>query len=992
MSNPQDYTVGWICAITTESVAAQSFLDERHDPPAEVAQNDNNSYALGRIGKHNVAIAVMPDGEYGLSSATSVARDMLHTFPNIRIGLMVGVGGGAPSEHHDVRLGDVVVSSPRSGNGGVIQYDFGKAIQDCEFLETGFLNQPPTVLRTAVSGLRARYEVNGHQLEEHINKVLQEKTRLRKKYSRPHADSDRLYKSEFTHQDPEGDCRQSCGDDSSNLVVRHSRNEDEDNPMIHYGPIASANRLMKDARSRDKLAAEKGVLCFEMEAAGLMNNFPCLVIRGICDYADSHKNKEWQGFAAMAAAAYARDLLHQIPPNKIESERRIKEALTDVQRDLACMQKVTHDVKTDVHAMRTNSHAARIKRWLSPADPSTNANKARKSRHMGTGTWFLESDHFAQWKLGLRRHMWLYGMPGCGKTVLSATILDHLNGIEDFLTVYFFFDFTDTRKQKLAAVLRSLAFQLYASRPESQKYLDSLFNNGQEQPDTDKLSVCLMGMMQAPGKLVVQLDALDECSERRELLEWMESISTVAHVQLIATGRPEVEFERTLRGWVGTENCLPLNKECVNADINSYVAARLDQSPEFKRWAASPDLLGEIRDTISNKADGMFRWAVCQLDHLRECLDRESLEEALQSLPEDLNTKYARIIQNIPRERKNKTIRLLQFLVYSERPLSLAEAVDVIAVRLNKGGFDTRDRIPIDEEITGYCSSLISLVQAPGRVAELELQLSHFSVKEYLMSCDVTDFIHPTPLVAITETCLAYLGSIRNEGDIYGICEYFPLARYAAETWVSYAKQAEVSEELVDSVVRFLQDRPKFRLWARVLYADEPFGGCEGIGIMLPLYFTCFNGLKATAQKLLLSGADVDEEGEIHGPALRAATERGHRDIIQLLLERGANINAEGGFYGSALQVASAGGHKETVQLLLERGVNINTKGGHFGSALQAASAKGYKKTVQLLLERGANINARGGHFGSALQTALRLGRSEIYHLLIGRQWGLCLD
>lgn len=331
MSNPQEYTVGWICAITTESVAAQSFLDERHDPPAEVAQNDNNSYALGRIGKHNVVIAVTPDGEYGLSSATSVARDMLHTFPNIRIGLMVGVGGGAPSQRHDVRLGDVVVSSPRSGNGGVIQYDFGKAIQDQEFLETGFLNQPPTLLRTAVSGLKSSYEVNGHQLEEHINKVLQEKTRLRKKYSRPHADSDRLYMSEFTHQDPEGDCRQSCGHDSSNLVLRHPRDEDEDNPMIHYGLIASANRLMKDARARDKLAAEKGVLCFEMEAAGLMNNFPCLVIRGICDYSDSHKNKKWQGFAAMAAAAYARDLLHQIPPNKVESERRIKEVLTSGQ-------------------------------------------------------------------------------------------------------------------------------------------------------------------------------------------------------------------------------------------------------------------------------------------------------------------------------------------------------------------------------------------------------------------------------------------------------------------------------------------------------------------------------------------------------------------------------------------------------------------------------------------------------------------------------------
>jgi nucleoside phosphorylase len=65
-----------------------------------------------------------------------------------------------------------------------------------------------------------------------------------------------------------------------------------------------------------------------MEAAGLMNQFPCLVIRGICDYSDTHKNKGWQGYAAMVAAAYAKDLLHRIPPNKVEAENRISDLLS----------------------------------------------------------------------------------------------------------------------------------------------------------------------------------------------------------------------------------------------------------------------------------------------------------------------------------------------------------------------------------------------------------------------------------------------------------------------------------------------------------------------------------------------------------------------------------------------------------------------------------------------------------------------------------------
>src|SRR5271168_2397440 len=141
MSNLNDYTVGWICAISTEYVAAQAFLNEEHEGPEYVSPNDNNDYTLGKIGKHNVVIAILPGGEYGIASAAIVARDMLHSFPNVRIGLMVGIGGGAPSQKHDIRLGDIVVSESRDGMGGVFQYDFGKTIQGQSFHTIGFLNQ-----------------------------------------------------------------------------------------------------------------------------------------------------------------------------------------------------------------------------------------------------------------------------------------------------------------------------------------------------------------------------------------------------------------------------------------------------------------------------------------------------------------------------------------------------------------------------------------------------------------------------------------------------------------------------------------------------------------------------------------------------------------------------------------------------------------------------------------------------------------------------------
>ena len=133
----EEYTVGWICAITTEYVAAQAFLDEEYDRPTDLFPSDNNDYTLGGVGNHRVVIAVLPGGEYGIASAACVARDMLHSFPNVRIGLMVGIGGGAPSQKHDIRLGDIVVSTSGSGNGRVFQYDFGKAIQDHSFETTG---------------------------------------------------------------------------------------------------------------------------------------------------------------------------------------------------------------------------------------------------------------------------------------------------------------------------------------------------------------------------------------------------------------------------------------------------------------------------------------------------------------------------------------------------------------------------------------------------------------------------------------------------------------------------------------------------------------------------------------------------------------------------------------------------------------------------------------------------------------------------------------
>lgn len=167
MSQPGDYgqyTVGWICAIHTEYVAAKAMLDEEHGRPQVLAPNDTNSYTLGRVGAHNVVISALPDGEYGVGAAAIVAVNLVRTFQNVRVGFMVGIGGGVPSREHDIRLGDVVVGTPGSGYPGVFQYDFGKAVQGKGFQHTSCMNLPPKTVRAAINDIRADYEMHGNRI------------------------------------------------------------------------------------------------------------------------------------------------------------------------------------------------------------------------------------------------------------------------------------------------------------------------------------------------------------------------------------------------------------------------------------------------------------------------------------------------------------------------------------------------------------------------------------------------------------------------------------------------------------------------------------------------------------------------------------------------------------------------------------------------------------------------------------------------------------
>ncbi|CAG7554296.1 unnamed protein product [Fusarium equiseti] len=986
MSDPQAYTIGWISALATEFVAAQQFLDERHNPPESVGHHDNNFYVLGRIGRHNVVMATLPEGEYGTTTAATVAKDMLRSFPNIRIGLMVGIGGGAPTEAHDIRLGDIVVSTRDGNHGGVFQYDFGKTIQDQTFHYEQHLNQPPQLLLTAVSGLKAQYMGDNHELDSKVRQVLERKPKLRKKFSQPPSSSDKLYRSDFVHQSSLQPCSEVCMDDPDNLVTRPERGEEDDNPAIHYGLIASANQLMKDALIRDKLATEKGVLCFEMEAAGLMNHFPCLVVRGICDYADSHKNKEWQGYAAMIASAYAKELLKQIPPNKVEAENRILETIGPA---LSEIEKTTIATQAAVVGMGSQLLCDKIKSWLCPPDPSTNINYAKKLRHEGTGAWLLKKPFFQLWHSGCNRHIWLYGLAGCGKTVLSATILDYLSERHDGLLLRFYFDFSDARKQRVSGMLRSLAFQMYERGPVFRRHLNALFHDhhdGQDQPPTKTLSEVIRKMLMEGKNVCVVLDALDESTTRDQLLRWIQDITfdpELHHVRLLCTSRPESDLHQGLPDCIGQENCFSVDRQALNEDIRAYVVWQLTGGEGFKKRKLSEDLVELIESKVGKGSDGMFRWAACQMDNLAKCPTAKKMREELENLPENLTKTYERMLQSIPKNLRNSATRLLQFLVHSEQPLTLQEAKEVIATNIdvNPPFFDADDRVFEESLVLQYAPGLISIVEVTIHrdTVKKELHLAHFSVKEFLEA--QADFGRPSASNAITRTCLTYLKDIT--GSHTGINQNFPMARFAAKTWTRFGSLAEAFQDSFQAMLVFVEGEETFQRWCRLYQADWSWDKDPGPPKGSRLYYTCLSGLSNVARELINKGAGVNAQGGLYGNALQAASAEGHSEIVGLLLEKGADVNAQGGNYGNALQAASAGGYSKIVELLLETGADVNAQGRLYSNALQVASVRGRYEVVKLLLQKGADVNIQAGDYGNALQAASIKGYYKIAELLI---------
>ncbi|KAF5641246.1 ankyrin protein [Fusarium sp. NRRL 25303] len=409
-SDPNSYTVGWVCALSTEFTAALEQFDEEYEPhesPEFREVNDFNVYSFGKVKGHMVVVAVLPDGQYGTASAASVAKDMIRSFHNIRFGLMVGIGGGAPTKQHDIRLGDVVVSSPTPGQSGVFQYDFGKATNE-GFQHTASHNKPPALLLAAVAGLKTQYERKGLQIHEKASTIISNNKRLRMKYGRPE-DPDSLFAASIEHSsDP---CHEFCVKAPADLIDRTPRQEPMEDVEVHYGTIASGNTLMVDAAKRDELASKESILCFEMEAAGLMDGFPCLIIRGISHYCDSHQNDKWQGYAALTAAIYAKQILGITRSEAVARETTIFSK--------------TNEVTSGVEDLKRSIAEQEMLNWVLEEDFGNYQLDECSKKASGTYGWFLNSREYHSETQKKDQVVFRPAIAGVGKASPASTIIEN---------------------------------------------------------------------------------------------------------------------------------------------------------------------------------------------------------------------------------------------------------------------------------------------------------------------------------------------------------------------------------------------------------------------------------------------------------------------------------------------------------------------------------------------------------------------------------------
>ncbi|KAL9040259.1 MAG: hypothetical protein Q9214_004559, partial [Letrouitia sp. 1 TL-2023] len=629
---------------------------------------------------------------------------------------------------------------------------------------------------------------------------------------------------------------------------------------------------------------------------------------------------------------------------------------------------------------------------------------AKAAREPTTGNWFIHGEEFKSWRQGETSLLWLHGSPGCGKTVLCSTIIEHMAQFTrihpEHALCYYYFDWNDSENKIVSTMLRSIIAQLCGNRYAVPDAIGKLYHRERgntKDPGARTLLETLSSVVdEVQMHVYVVVDALDESSERDLALDTLSSILKMNpnRVQILVASRRERDIEFGLQPLAGS--IVSMQRKVVDEDIAIHVHNRLLQDRYLKRW---PDPVKEdIKSTLVRLSEGMFRWIVCQLDALKRCLKISVLKKTLARLPKTLGESYDRIIVDMRNEYTKEAYFALLWLAFSERPVHIREVAEAAVLDPVMGFVNPDDRLAEPQDILQICSSLVAIPE-DGQALD-ELRLAHFTVKEYLIGDGIRQ--GPAASFAMSETdghahiahfCLFILHHFDRHGSLSERSfDEFPLLKYAAQFWPVHVRKMGSAhmgnknlEFLMSSIFDPRQGEYYFN-WLRVYnhdYMGQP-GKLKDRAEDLPppLYMASHLNLIYPAQKLLDDGIDVNLQGGENGTALAAASFRGHEEMVEMLLDADANVNVRAGHFKAALQAASYSGHERVGALLIGRGADPNVEG-RFGSPLQAAARFGNTNLIATLLKGGASINNQGSEFHNALQEAARWGQYETVTFLL---------
>ncbi|KAG4432894.1 hypothetical protein IFR05_011612 [Cadophora sp. M221] len=669
-----------------------------------------------------------------------------------------------------------------------------------------------------------------------------------------------------------------------------------------------------------------------------------------------------------------------------------------IQKDLKRLEGEMSATTIGIYSLVTSQEGellAKIYAWLTPLSTVFN-NKQRdtlatKTRQDAGARALLETEEFKIWKKGPGTILWCIGMPGTGKTVNMSFIIEALlqkRKVDASGVAFIYFSYKDGEIQTPVNLMASLLQQLVSQKPEYLQDLKSLYHKHVREntrPDVGEISDLLLPIIWSFPQVFIIIDALDECSDADDVrfILLTELKKYKSRVCLLIASRPLPKLEE------GLENAVRVYAKASESDIKNYLEQRLASVKIMqKHFVDEPSLKSTIVSTIILKIKGMFLMARLYLDTLTTKTTRRKIKSALDNLPEGLDSIYDELMERIklqnPRDHADLAIRVLGWIFFAVRPLTVQEVQHALAIEEGDRDLDC-DGIPDTDLLVSVCVGMVVINRESDTVT-----LVHYTAQEYFQRGKKHVLEHANRDIA--RTCLTYLhfdninlDTDHSPNNIARMLGEHTLLGYAAQHWGDHARQAD-DDQITQCTVRLLGSQTRVHLLVHAKdYADnhskgtyfKPRRNVDGLSLASSF------GLASAVSALLQSGSDIDSADSNGQRALYRAVGGGHMKTIQILLDKGAEINAKDSIGWTALHLACSDGQTELVRLLLQKDADINIVDGYKTTPLYRAAESGSEAVADLLLSKQADLSIKSSYLQTALHRAADRGHAGIVQLLL---------